>query len=142
MSLGCSSGSGAGHPDSDDNPGDGEDASCGVGPAYDHDGGTVSVDDAGVVTFDAVQVGNAVDEQLEVKDSADVSETILGATITGSGADAFQVTSTFPIAVPAGQAVRVDIRFTPPSLGDYSATLVLQTMKMGPSSIPLEGSGD
>ncbi len=118
-----------------------DDAPCGVAPSLDQDGGVEVVGDAGVVTFTSVQVGQAADFIVSVQDTADVSETILGATVTGPGAAAFTVTSTLPIAVPAGEPVQVGIRFVPPTVASFTARLQLQTMKMGVSTITLEAAG-
>jgi hypothetical protein len=117
------------------------DAPCGVAPTLDQDGGVEVVGDAGVVTFTSVQVGSAADFIVSVEDTADVSETILGATLTGLGASAFTVTSTWPMAVPAGQPVQVGIRFVPATVGTVTAQLQLQTMKMGVSTITLQAAG-
>lgn len=117
------------------------DAPCGVAPTLDQDGGVEVVGDAGVVTFTSVQVGAGADFIVSVADTADVSETILGATVTGPGASAFTVTSTWPMAVPAGQPVQVGIRFVPSTVGTFTAQLQLQTMKMGVSTITLQATG-
>jgi hypothetical protein len=117
---------------------------CGIGPVPDRgqqDSGIAKVNDAGVVTFDTVAVGTSIDLQVEVKDSADVSETILGGQFVGTGANAFQLMSTFPMDVPAGQSVLLDIRFTPTAIGAYITQLDLQTMKMGISPVAFEGTG-
>lgn len=117
------------------------DAPCGVGPTLDQDGGVAVVGDSGVVTFTSVQVGQAADFVVSLEDSADVSETILSATLTGPGADSFTVTSTLPIAVPAGQPVQIGIRFVPQTVATFTAQLQLQTMKMGVSTITLQATG-
>jgi hypothetical protein len=114
---------------------------CGVAPTLDQDGGVAVVGDSGVVTLPSVQVGQTADFVVSLEDSADVSETILGATLTGPGASAFTVTSTLPIAVPAGQPVQVGIRFVPSTVETFTAQLQLQTMKMGVSTVTLEAAG-
>ena len=136
--AGCSSASSGGH---DETPPVDDDASCGVGPSLEQDGGVAVVGDSGVVTFTSVQVGEAADFIVSVQDSADVSETILGATVTGPGESAFTVTSTLPIAVPAGQPVQIGVRFDPPTVASFTAQLQLQTMKMGVSTITLQAAG-
>jgi hypothetical protein len=163
--AGCSSASGGGHdepsPPADSGAGDtstpvspvgddaapdtsppfNDDAPCGVAPSLDQDGGVAVVGDSGAVTFTSVQVGQAADFIVSVKDTADVSETILSGAVTGPGASAFTITSTWPIDVPAGQPVQVGIRFVPPTVGSFTAQLQLQTMKMGVSTITLEAAG-
>jgi hypothetical protein len=118
------------------------DFDCGVAPVFGQDGGAAYVSDAGVVTFEPVPPGTAEVFQVAVKDSANVSETITSATLTGSGTDAFQVLSSFPIPVPAGQQAFVTVSFRPPFGGTYSATLVLQTANMGPSLVELSGMAE
>jgi hypothetical protein len=108
---------------------------CGVGPAEGPNSGN------GSVTFDRTSVGASEVLPIPFQDSAFVDETITGASITGPDAAAFEVISTFPIAVPAGQSVEVQIRFSPTHEGDASATLVLETEEMGPSSVQLDGTG-
>jgi hypothetical protein len=97
----------------------------------------------GVVTFDPVVLGAS--EQLPIpfmETKSDTSETILSATISGPDADAFQVMTTFPLAVPANEDVSVQILFTPTHAGNASATLVLNTQAMGPSPVQLAGTGE
>jgi hypothetical protein len=113
---------------------------CGVGPVYGQDSGAAYVDDAGVVTFEPIAPNNSEVYSVAVQDSADVAETITGATLTGPGASAFLVQSWFPIPVPAGQQALVTVRFTPRAPGTFSADLVLQTANMGPSTVALAGS--
>ena len=98
-------------------------------------------DQNGTVTFDAVALGSSQQLSIPFQDSADVDETITGATVEGADAAAFEVVSTFPIAVPAGEQASVVIRFAPTHTGDSQATLVLQTANMGPSPVPLDGTG-
>jgi hypothetical protein len=95
----------------------------------------------GAVTFDPVTVGQSEALTVPFEDSADVSETITGASITGPDAADFEVVSTFPIAVPAGESATVQIRFAPTHTGSSSATLVLDTAGMGPSPVELDGTG-
>ncbi|HEX8793556.1 MAG TPA: hypothetical protein VF765_21585 [Polyangiaceae bacterium] len=96
----------------------------------------------GVVTFQPIQAGGFEDFEITVRDSADTDETILGATLVGDGAGAFAVHATFPLDVPAGHGVALDVEFAPASAGTFDAQLVLQTAKMGPSPVPLVGSTD
>jgi hypothetical protein len=113
---------------------------CGVAPVEGQEAGAAYVTDAGVVTFLNVPPGSHEDFFVAVQDSSDVSETITGATLTGTGAAAFQVLALWPIPVPAGQQASVPVRFTPPALGTYSAQLILQTANMGPSPVALAGT--
>jgi hypothetical protein len=110
--------------------------SCGVGAAPGPN------NDNGVVTFDAVNVGSSEQLSVPFQDSADTDETIDSATITGPDAAAFTVISKLPIAVPAGTQQSLEIQFSPTHTGSASATLVLQTMNMGPSPVQLSGTGE
>jgi hypothetical protein len=116
------------------------DFDCGVAPVPGDNSPTAYVSDAGVVTFDPVSPGATALFSVAVQDSANVDETITGATLTGPGADAFDVASSFPILVPAGQQALVAVRFAPVAAGTFSAQLVLQTAHMGPSPVALSGS--
>jgi hypothetical protein len=95
----------------------------------------------GAVVFDSVAVGSSEELPVPFQDSADTSETIMGATITGSDAAAFEVISKFPIGIAAGDQAEVTIRFAPTHVGSSTATRVLQTEEMGPSPVQLEGTG-
>jgi hypothetical protein len=108
---------------------------CGVGPAPGPN------NQNGTVTFDAEKVGASEELPVPFEDSADVTDTITSATITGPDAAAFEVISTFPMTVPAGTQVMVGIRFAPEHAGSSTATLVLETQMMGPSPVDLEGTG-
>ncbi len=119
---------------------------CGMAldPAAANDGGVAAsadITDGGVVEFTAVAVGASESYPIPVKDTADSDETITGARIEGTDAAAFQILSTFPIAVPAGQPTVVEVQFAPARSGAASAELILQTAGMGESTIPLAGTG-
>lgn len=122
---------------------------CGIAvspdaPATPSDAGIVTaadLADGGVVTFAPVAIGDTERLQISVNDTADTDETLTGATFTGAGASSFQVVTSFPLFVPAGQSVLLQVEFTPVSSGTSSAVLVLQTEAMGPSPIPLAGAG-
>jgi hypothetical protein len=96
---------------------------------------------SGVVTFDAVVVGDSESLTVPFADTADVAETITGATLEGPDAADFEVLTPFPLPVPAGGSASVRIRFAPSHSGSSSATLVLDTQGMGPSPVDLEGTG-
>jgi hypothetical protein len=119
-------------------PGDG----CGVGavPTMGDAGTAASVSADGVVTFQTIPAGTSEDFQVTVRDSANTDETILSATLVGAGADAFKVVAKFPVYVPAGHGVPIDVQFVPPSASTFYAQLVLQTANMGPSPVSLVGS--
>ncbi len=139
--LACGgTGQGANAPDSGPNG-----YGCGVGPIPDYqpsnDAGAGEITDAGVVEFDATELGATVSFTIPVKDSVDESETLLSASFTGPQAAAFAVTSSFPIPVPAGEQVSLKLQFTPMVVGTNSAKLVLQTQDMGVSPIPIQGVG-
>jgi hypothetical protein len=110
---------------------------CGVAPASDYD----KMNKDGAVQFDPTAVGASEVLTIPIKDTANVDETITAASLEGPGAGSFEVVSTFPIPVPAGTAVNVQVRFTPSAAGDTTATLVLQTEGMGPSPVDLDGTG-
>ncbi len=110
--------------------------SCGVGPSAGPN------NDDGVVTFPPVTVGSSQQLQVPFQDSADTDETIDGATITGPDAAAFTVVAKYPIPLPAGTQVTLEIQFTPTHTGSASATLTLQTQNMGPSPVQLAGTGE
>jgi hypothetical protein len=109
---------------------------CGVGPVQ-----SANVVN-GVVTFDPQAVGAPEQLTIPFADSADVSETLLGASVTGPDAADFEVLAQFPIAIPAGTQVMLELQFTPSHAGSASATLVLQTQEMGPSPVKLQGTGE
>jgi hypothetical protein len=117
-----------------------DEASCGVAPVADPDGGVVLVGDGGVTMTTSVPVGSSIDFTIDVQDTADVSETILsgGTTAIGFDSDPFSIDSTFPIAVPAGQPAQITVRFAPTAPGTYTGQLNLQTMKMGVSTITVQ----
>ena len=103
--------------------------------------GTAVVDSGGTVHFKGIQVGTVESFAIPVRETADTSETLVSATLTGSGAASFQVLSNFPIDVPDGQDVTVDVQFAPTGDDTFDAELLLQTAKMGTSQIPLVGIG-
>jgi hypothetical protein len=108
---------------------------CGVGPSP----GPNNQD--GAVTFGSVSVGSSEELPVPFQDSADVTDTIQSASITGADAAAFEVLSKFPMPVPAGEQIEIEIRFAPGHSGTLAATLVLETAEMGPSPVDLEGTG-
>jgi hypothetical protein len=110
--------------------------SCGVG-AVPSSGTTATVASDGTVVFDAIAVGNSESFSIPVKESADTDETIVMASTSG----AFTVLSTFPIYVPRGTTVNVDVAFAPEARGRATADLVLATAKMGSSHVALAGDG-
>ncbi len=109
---------------------------CGVGPVP-----SANVVN-GVVTFDPVTVNTQEQLTIPFQDSADVSETILSASLSGPDAADFEVLTPFPVPIPAGSEVMLEIQFTPSHTGSASATLVLQTKEMGPSPVQLQGTGE
>jgi hypothetical protein len=120
---------------------------CGVAADPDDlaaaDGGAIGgqISDAGVVEFAPTVLGATTHFTIPVKDTADVDETLLGASFSGPDAAAFQVVATFPIPIPAGTPITLEIEFTPTLAGSSSATLDLQTADMGVSPIEIEGTG-
>lgn len=116
--------------------------SCGVGA---DPGGPTSTAGAvaadGSVHFTAIEHGTTESFPIPVKESADTTETIQSASLTGSAAASFEILSHLPIAVPNGQDVAVEVQFTPTSAGTFEAQLMLQTAKMGTSQISLVGIG-
>ncbi len=92
---------------------------CGVAPAD----GASHVDTNGDVHFDTTAVGASQTLFVPMEDSADVDETILSASVSGPGAKSFRVLSQFPLKVPAGTKVDVEIQFIPEEVGTETATL-------------------
>jgi hypothetical protein len=116
--------------------------SCGVGADPGGPANTAGLVEAdGSVHFTAIERGTTESFPIPVKESADTTETIEGASLTGSAAASFQILSHFPIAVPNGQDVVVEVQFAPTSAGTFEAQLMLQTAKMGTSQISLVGTG-
>jgi hypothetical protein len=117
---------------------------CGCGVGADPNGassaaGVVEAD--GTVRFTPIERGSMETFPIPVRESADTSETIQGASVSGSGAAAFKVLAALPINVPNGQDVPFEVQFAPTSAGTFEAQLLLQTAKMGTSQIPLVGTG-
>lgn len=117
---------------------------CGCGVGADPDGakssaGVVQAD--GSVHFAPIERGTTESFPIPVKESADTTETIQGASVAGSAAAAFKILSPMPIQVPNGQDVLVEVQFAPTSPGTFEAELMLQTAKMGTSKISIVGTG-
>jgi len=112
--------------------------SCGMGP--DGGSGAAHVDASGALVFDRLPVGETAIFHLTVKDSANVHERILGASFSGLNAGEFAVTGTYPIDVPAGTSVTLDVSFVPTMAGQAQATLLVQTEDMGISPIQVSGT--
>jgi hypothetical protein len=110
---------------------------CGVGAVPSSTGDTANVAADGTVVFNSIAVGATETFSIPVKESADTDETIVMANVSG----AFKVLSTFPIYVPRGGSVNVEVSFTPVAAGEASSDLVLETAKMGSSHVPLTGTG-
>lgn len=118
-------------------------ADCGCGVGADPGGarssaGVVQAD--GSVHFTAIAPGTVESFPIPVRESADTTETIQSASVTGSAADSFQILSQFPIDVPKGQDVTVEVQFNPVAAGTFVAALMLQTAKMGTSQVLLFGT--
>jgi hypothetical protein len=114
---------------------------CGAGPVPGNGKGA-KVTAAGVVVYDKTQVGDSVSFDIPVKDTADVDETLMSASIAGADADAFEIEAAFPIDMPAGEKVHVKVTFHPNKSGEAAAELTIQTEEMGPSpAIELRGVG-
>jgi hypothetical protein len=95
----------------------------------------------GDVVFAPQPVGTEVSFALPIHETASgTSETLVSAMLQGTGKDSFAILSAFPIAIAADRQVTVDLEFVPQHSGDVSAQLVLQTEKMGMSTIQLSGS--
>jgi len=118
--------------------------SCGCGVGADPDGASNSagvVEADGSVHFTPIKGGTTESFPIPVKESADTTETIQAASVTGSAAAAFKVLSPMPINVPNGHDVAVEVQFAPAGAGTFEAELLLQTAKMGTSRISLVGTG-
>jgi hypothetical protein len=116
---------------------------CGVGPVpSQNDGGaTAHVDSSGHVVFSGLSVGESEVFAMPLMETADTDETIVSGTVSGAGAAAFQIVSTFPIQVADHQQVTLEVRFAPTMVGEADAELDLQTEKMGISHVDVEGTG-
>jgi len=98
--------------------------------------------DGGFVAFSA-PVGASQTVNVPLVDSnVSANETVTGSTLTGSDAAAFKVLSTFPMSLPAGTNISVSVEFTPQHGGTSTASLILDTVNMGPSPISLEGTAN
>ena len=95
----------------------------------------------GVVTFDPTNVGGSEMLEIDFQDTADVTETITSASISGADASAFQVYTTFPSTVPAGTQVMVEIQFTPDPLGPLVGHPDPRDPGDGPLPHPAPGRG-
>jgi hypothetical protein len=96
--------------------------------------------DSGTVAFDELPVGQSEALEIPIQGNAG-DETFTSGSIAGEGAAAFQVLSSFPMAVTAGTPATVRVRFSPLGIGTFPASLVLDTATMGASEIPLLGAG-
>jgi hypothetical protein len=115
---------------------------CGASAVPTHEQGKGAVVEAdGTVVYEHTTIGDSVKFDIPVRDTADVSETLMSARITGADADAFDVHATFPIDMPAGKTVHVEVTFHPTKTGEATAELVIETQAMGPSPIELTGVG-
>lgn len=115
---------------------------CGASAVPTHAKGKGAVVEAdGTVVYDRTTVGESKSFDIPVRDTADVSETLVSAKIMGPDADAFDVHAAFPIDMPAGRTVHVEVTFHPTKSGEAIAELVIETEAMGPSPIELNGVG-
>lgn len=141
FTLGCSGAVGTGDPNGNNgNNGNGNDPppmSCGVAPTP-STGETATVEADGTVVFNPLAVGKTASFTMSIRESADTDETIVGGHSTNS---AFKILTPFPIYVPRGEAVQVEVSFTPSESGTVSSDLGLDTAKMGTSHVALKGTG-
>jgi hypothetical protein len=117
---------------------------CGMAAVPDGpDGGPLGahVGPNGVVVFDPTPVGTSTTIEQSVKDTANTHERILGASFSGPDAADFVVVGSYPIDVPAGTSVSLQVSFTPSHVGTSNATLMVQTEDMGVSPIQVSGTG-
>jgi len=110
-------------------------AKCGavLGPGY---------GDAGIVAFGEVAVGQSETLHIPIDDSVDQDVTFVSGSISGAGADQFQVLSTFPVSVASGTPTTVDVSFAPETGGTFAVSLVLDTASMGDTAIPLSATAE
>jgi hypothetical protein len=106
------------------------------------DGGGAKVNSDGVVVFDKTEIGDSVTFKVPLHDTADVDETLMGATIGGADADSFELHARFPIDMAAGSVVHLEVEFHPTHAGKLDAELMVQTKEMGVSPIEMTGSAD
>jgi hypothetical protein len=95
--------------------------------------------DAGVVQFSVAAVGDKQILQVPVEANSG-SETFVSGTVAGTGAEAFQVLTTFPMTVAMGLPATIEVQYSPSQLGTATASLYLDTATMGAAEIPLQGS--
>ena len=96
--------------------------------------------DAGTVLFNALPVGQSEVLEIPIQGGEGV-ETFTSASVMGTDAAVFQVLTAFPLTIPSGASITVEVQFTPAQTGIASASLVLDTPSMGDSLIPLQGTG-
>src|SRR5262249_38419488 len=118
-------------------------ACCGVEALPTNGRGAVAtVNGNGEVVFEALTVGSTASFDIPVHETASrESETLLGASLDGPGKAAFKIVSASAIVVPADEQATVTLEFAPDAEGAFSAELLLQTAKMGVSTISLSGTG-
>lgn len=109
--------------------------SCGVNPIQ-SSGDTADVAADGTVIFKPIAVGQSATFAMPAKESADTDETLVSVRATG----AFQVMSTFPMYVPKGETVHIDVMFVPTAAGETTGELTLDTAKMGSMHVTLKGT--
>ena len=110
--------------------------SCGVNPIQ-SSGDTADVAADGTVIFKPIAVGQSATFAMPAKESADTDETLVSVRATG----AFQVVSSFPMYVPKGETVHIDVVFAPTAAGETTGELTLDTAKMGSMHVALKGTG-
>jgi hypothetical protein len=88
------------------------------------------------------QFGDSVTFDVPIHDTADVDETLLGATVGGADADQFEVHAKFPMDMPAGNVVHIEVEFHPTRTGSFDAELLVQTQAMGVGPIDITASAD
>ena len=141
FSLGCSGAVGTGNdPNGDPNGNNNNNPpnmSCGVAPTP-STGETATVEADGTVVFKPIAIGTTVRFSMPIRESADTDETIIGGHSTNG---AFKVLTPYPIYVPRGETVQVEVSFTPSENGTVSSDLGLDTAKMGTSHVALKGTG-
>jgi hypothetical protein len=84
----------------------------------------------------AIDRGTTEAFAIPVKETADTSETIQDASLIGGAAASFKVLFYFPIAVPNGQDVTIEVQFASSNLPTFEAELMLQTARWAPRRFP------
>ncbi|MCB0325711.1 MAG: choice-of-anchor D domain-containing protein, partial [Bdellovibrionales bacterium] len=82
-------------------------------------------------------------EIVRVKNTGSTAVTLASANISGADASLFSIVSpAFPVTLPVGGSTDITVSFTPPTRGDFTASLTVTPSAGGvPATVPLSGHG-